>query len=70
MAKYGMFGKALRTDQGKFSGNVCGISTEVADPIHMALLSSRELPRHWSQVWELLLVFILATVKIIAVNHG
>lgn len=47
-----------------------GISAEAADHSHMVFLSSGELPRHSSQVLELLLIFVLATITITAVNQG
>lgn len=40
------------------------ISAEAADHSHMVFLSSGELPRYSSQVLELLLIFVLATLQL------
>lgn len=52
------------------SGIYSGISMEVAYRIHVSFLGTRELPKHQSQVLQLLLASALATISIIAVNHG
>lgn len=62
--------KKVDSNMTHISGIYSGISMEVAYRIHVFFLGTRELPKHQSQVLQLLLPSALATISIIAVNHG